>query len=94
MRAWVSAGADPERSGLLPGHPWLIHQFAPLDVPGWIARFLDHWRPDAAGFVESELWPNALAALRLRSIPAALINARLSARSFARWRRAPIERAA
>ncbi|WP_439576573.1 3-deoxy-D-manno-octulosonic acid transferase, partial [Elioraea sp.] len=83
------AGADPERSGLLPGHPWLIHQFAPLDVPGWIARFLDHWRPDAAGFVESELWPNALAALRLRNIPAALINARLSARSFARWRLAP-----
>ncbi|WP_439580619.1 glycosyltransferase N-terminal domain-containing protein, partial [Elioraea sp.] len=47
------------------------------------------WRPDAAGFVESELWPNALAALRLRSIPAALTNARPSARSFARWRLAP-----
>jgi 3-deoxy-D-manno-octulosonic-acid transferase len=81
--------ADPERSGLLPGHPWLIHQFAPLDVPAWISRFLDHWRPDAAGFVESELWPNALTALRTRAIPVALINARLSARSFARWRLAP-----
>jgi 3-deoxy-D-manno-octulosonic-acid transferase len=84
-----AAGAEPERSGLLPGHPWLIHQFAPLDVPAWIAAFLDHWRPDAAGFVESELWPNALAALGQRSIPAALINARLSSRSFARWRLAP-----
>ena len=38
------------------------HRFVPLDVPGWAARFLDHWRPDAAGFVESELWPNLLAA--------------------------------
>jgi 3-deoxy-D-manno-octulosonic-acid transferase len=84
-----AAGAVPERSGLLPGHPRIIHQFAPLDVPAWIAAFLDHWRPDAAVFVESELWPNALAALGERAVPAALINARLSARSFARWRLAP-----
>lgn len=82
-------GVEPERSGVLPGHPWLIHQFAPLDVPAWIARFLGHWRPDAVGLVESELWPNALAALRQRNIPVALINARLSPRSFARWRFAP-----
>ena len=81
--------AEPERSGRLPGRPWLMHQFAPLDVPSWIARFLDHWRPDAAGFVESELWPNAIAALRQRNTPAALVNARLSPRSFARWRFAP-----
>lgn len=63
------------------------HQFAPLDVPAWTARFLDHWRPDAALWVESELWPNMLAAMASRGIPAALVNARLSARSFARWRR-------
>jgi 3-deoxy-D-manno-octulosonic-acid transferase len=81
--------ADPERSGALPGLNWLLHQFAPLDVPAWIARFLDHWRPDAAGFVESELWPNALTELRRRNVPASLINARLSPRSFARWRLAP-----
>ena len=42
----------------------VLHRFAPLDVPRWAARFLDHWRPDAAGFVESELWPNLLAACR------------------------------
>lgn len=63
------------------------HRFAPLDVPGWVERFLDGWRPDAAGFVESELWPNTLTALSRRGIPVALINARLSARSFERWRR-------
>jgi 3-deoxy-D-manno-octulosonic-acid transferase len=67
----------------------VLHRFAPLDVPAWAARFLDHWRPDVAGFVESELWPNLLAACRTRGIPTMLINARLSERSLARWRRAP-----
>lgn len=86
--ARLGLAADPARSGIFPGAPWLIHQFAPLDVPAWIARFLDHWRPDAAAFVESELWPNLLAAVAARRIPAALINARLSPRSAARWRRA------
>ncbi len=61
------------------------HQFAPLDVPAWAARFLDHWRPDAALWIESELWPNTLAALERRGVPAALVNARLSPGSFARW---------
>ncbi len=69
--------------------PHLTHRFAPLDVPRWIARFLDHWRPDAAAFVESELWPNVLAGCRARGIPTMLVNARLSPRSLARWRRAP-----
>jgi 3-deoxy-D-manno-octulosonic-acid transferase len=67
----------------------VLHRFAPLDVPAWVARFLDHWRPDAAGFVESELWPNLLAACRVRQVPAMLINGRLSERSLARWRRVP-----
>lgn len=62
-----------------------IHQYAPLDVPAWIAHFLDHWRPGAVLWVESELWPNTLAALRARRIPVALVNARMSPRSFARW---------
>lgn len=67
----------------------VLHRFAPLDVPRWVARFLDHWRPDAAGFVESELWPNIFAACRRRSMPILLVNARLSPRSAAGWRRAP-----
>ncbi len=65
------------------------HRLAPLDVPGWARRFLDHWRPDAAAFVESELWPNLLAACRARAIPTALLNARMSERSARSWRRAP-----
>jgi 3-deoxy-D-manno-octulosonic-acid transferase len=67
----------------------VLHRFVPLDVPGWVARFLDHWRPDAAAFLESELWPNLLAACHARHIDLMLVNARLSPRSFARWRRAP-----
>ncbi len=65
----------------------VTHRFVPLDVPRWAARFLDHWRPDAAAFVEAELWPNLLAGCRARHIPAALVNARISARSAAGWRR-------
>ena len=67
----------------------VLHRFVPLDVPAWGARFLDHWRPDAAGFVESELWPNLLLASRRRAIPVMLLNARMSERSLAGWRRVP-----
>ena len=69
--------------------PDVLHRFVPLDVPRWAARFLDHWRPDAAAFVESELWPNLLAACRKRRIGLMLLNARLSPRSAAGWARAP-----
>lgn len=67
----------------------VLHRFVPLDVPAWIERFLEHWRPDAACLVESELWPNLLAACSRRHIPLMLMNARLSPRSHARWRRMP-----
>src|SRR5579875_4124269 len=67
----------------------LFHRFVPLDVPAWAERFLAHWRPNLACFVESELWPNLVFACRRRGIPLVLLNARLSAESFARWQRAP-----
>jgi len=67
----------------------VLHRFVPLDVPGWAGRFLDHWRPDAAAFLESELWPNLLAACHARHVKLMLVNARLSPRSFSRWRRVP-----
>lgn len=64
-----------------------LHQYAPLDHPAWVASFLDHWRPDHVLWMESELWPNMLAAIRARKIPAALVNARLSPRSVRRWQK-------
>ena len=65
------------------------HQFVPVDLPSWIARFLDHWHPDLAVWVESELWPNLILGTHARGIPMALVNARLSARSYGRWQRWP-----
>lgn len=69
--------------------PGCIHQYSPLDVPGWIQAFLDHWRPDIAVFVESEFWPNLILSCRARNIPLYLINAALSEKSYRSWRRVP-----
>ena len=69
--------------------PRAIHQYAPLDQPGYVARFLSHWRPDAGLFVESELWPCLIREARRRGVPLALVNGRISPRSFARWRKRP-----
>jgi 3-deoxy-D-manno-octulosonic-acid transferase len=66
-----------------------VHQYVPLDAPQYVARFLDHWRPDLAIFTESEIWPNLILESSARDIPLALINARMTKRSFRRWRRFP-----
>ena len=68
---------------------WVIHQYAPVDRVPWVRRFLDHWRPDLALWVESEFWPAILSEIRSRRIPAVLMNARLSDRSWRLWRHAP-----
>jgi 3-deoxy-D-manno-octulosonic-acid transferase len=65
--------------------PRTQHRFLPLDVPRWVARFLEGWRPDLAVIVESEIWPNMLAAVDRQGVPLALINARMSARSARGW---------
>jgi 3-deoxy-D-manno-octulosonic-acid transferase len=67
----------------------VIHQFVPLDTPRFIARFLDHWKPNLALFTESDLWPNTIIMSHARRIPLVLVNGRLSERSFNRWRYAP-----
>jgi 3-deoxy-D-manno-octulosonic-acid transferase len=71
----------------LPGG--VIHQFVPVDRMSWVRRFLDHWRPDLVLWVESEFWPGILSEVKRRSIPSMLMNARISARSWRGWRRAP-----
>ncbi len=65
-----------------------MHQYIPLDIPAFLDRFLDHWRPGLALIAESEIWPNMLRMVHDRGVPLALVNARLSPRSFARWSRA------
>ena len=65
------------------------HHYVPIDRPVWVRRFLDLWKPDMAIWIESELWPNMVLETARRRIPMALVNARLSERSFSRWRLAP-----
>lgn len=64
-----------------------VHQFAPLDRRDALKRFLAHWRPDAAIFVESELWPQMLVMAHQAGVPLALVNARMSTASLKNWQR-------
>jgi 3-deoxy-D-manno-octulosonic-acid transferase len=63
-----------------------FHQFYPLDHPSWVEEFIDYWKPDAVFWMESELWPNMLGAIRQRNIPAVLLNGHLSPASFRKWK--------
>jgi 3-deoxy-D-manno-octulosonic-acid transferase len=78
--------AELARSRLPAG---IVHQFVPYDAPPFVARFLDHWKPDLGLFVESDLWPNMILANSQRGIPLIVVNGRLSERSFKRWRYMP-----
>lgn len=69
--------------------PRCVHQFAPLDAAGPVKRFLTHWQPEAAVFVESELWPQLLRRSYESGAKMAMVNARLSERSVQKWRRQP-----
>ena len=64
-----------------------VHQYAPIDHPDWVRAFFDHWKPNAAFWMESELWPNMLRLLKRHHIPCALVNARMSPRSYKRWKK-------
>lgn len=65
-----------------------FHQYVPLDLKPAVERFLDHWKPDLAVFTESEIWPMTILELASRRTPSILVNARMSDRSFKRWRNA------
>ncbi len=65
----------------------MIHQFVPVDSRHAVKRFLDHWRPDLALWVESELWPNLICDTHASGCPIVLVNARMSASSFGKWKR-------
>jgi 3-deoxy-D-manno-octulosonic-acid transferase len=67
----------------------VIHQFAPVDAPGAVAAFLEHWQPSLAVFVESELWPNLILEARRRGVKLVLASARITERTVEGWRRFP-----
>jgi 3-deoxy-D-manno-octulosonic-acid transferase len=64
-----------------------LHQYVPLDAASYASAFLDHWRPDLAVFTESEIWPGLILAIGERRIPLALVNARMSPKSYKSWQR-------
>lgn len=66
-----------------------FHQYVPVDHAGWIQRFLAHWRPDLALWLESELWPNMIQSVAEAGTPLVLLNGRMSEASFVRWKRVP-----
>jgi 3-deoxy-D-manno-octulosonic-acid transferase len=67
----------------------VIHQFAPVDGPGAVNAFLDHWRPSLAVFVESELWPNLILETRRRGVRLVLASARITEKTVEGWQRFP-----
>lgn len=69
--------------------PRSFHQFVPVDHQRWVRRFLDHWEPNLAVWIESEFWPNLIAETAERNIPTVLANGRISKRSAANWRFVP-----
>lgn len=71
-----------------------FHQFVPVDIPGAVEGFLDHWRPDLGMFCESELWPNLIMAAHQRAIRLGIVNGRMSARSYRKWSKAKYSAAA
>ena len=66
-----------------------FHQFVPVDLPWVTARFIRHWQPDLAVWVESEFWPNQMLAMHRTGKKMLLLNARISERSERRWQKAP-----
>ena len=63
-----------------------IHQFFPLDTNYLTQKFLNHWKPTIAIFIDSEIWPNMLTNIKKKKISLILINARITDKSFKRWK--------
>ena len=63
-----------------------IHQFFPIDNVYLTKKFLDYWNPTVAIFIDSEIWPNMITSIKKKSISLILLNARISKKSFKRWK--------
>ena len=64
----------------------IIHQYAPIDSPQIIKKFFKKWNPNIIFFTESEIWPNQIFYAKNKSIPIILLNARISNKSFIKWK--------
>ena len=64
-----------------------IHQFFPIDNSYLVNKFLKYWSPSIAIFIDSEIWPNMLTKINIKSIPLILLNGRINKKSFKKWKR-------
>jgi len=64
----------------------VIHQFFPIDSNIISKKFIKHWRPSKVFFIDSEIWPNMIFNLKEKKIPIILINARITKKSYKRWK--------
>lgn len=75
--------ADTSESNMPPG---IVHQYTPLDTMLAVTRFLDHWHPDLTIWSDTAFWPTLMHETSKRDIPMVLINARMSAKTYRKWR--------
>jgi 3-deoxy-D-manno-octulosonic-acid transferase len=66
------------------------HRFFPIDVEFLIKKFLLLWKPSAILLVDSEIWPNLILSAKKNKIPLAIINARITTRTFKKWMMIPV----
>ncbi len=67
----------------------VVHQFYPFDLNFLTKHFINHWKPKLVIFVDSEIWPNMFKNLHKKNIPLILLNARITKKSFRRWKFLP-----
>ncbi len=64
----------------------VLRCYLPYDYPAAVTRFINHFSPSVGILMETEIWPNLIHASRAHGVPLYLVNARLSGKSFARYR--------
>ena len=62
-----------------------IHQYHPYDHPKFVSKFLDHWQPNMAVFLESDFWPNLIYLTTKTKIPTILASSQMSEKSARFW---------
>jgi 3-deoxy-D-manno-octulosonic-acid transferase len=67
----------------------LRHQFIPFDNIFFVKRFLNKWKPNLVSLIDSEIWPNFITEIKKRNIPLTLINARITNKTYKRWKIVP-----
>jgi len=63
----------------------VVHQFFPIDTNFLAKKFINYWKPSKVFFIDSEIWPNIILAIKEKKIPLILINGRITTKTYKRW---------